>query len=152
MFSPEASSSIVAFPTRLHQGGSEHRSQHWQQAWEQKWEWPTWQGSTEAMAWHAFKASWQTSSSPAMMRWVTMRVHEEGSCWLQDKAELTANSQSAAAAGSRATLRRMDRATLSSLYQGLRGRVRPGPGWGGQGKLKRPLPQVLLPLVSATVS
>lgn len=89
----------------------------------------TWQGSAAAMAWHASRDSWQTSSSPVMMRWVTMRVREQSCCWLDDRAELTDSSQSDAAAGSSASVRSMDRATLSSLYQELRASANGGPDW-----------------------
>ena len=90
----------------------------------------TWQGSAAAMAWPAFRASWQTSSWAVMMRWVTMRLREQSRPWLNERAELTDSSQSAAAAGSSVTLRSTDRATLSSPYQGLRGSDRGGAGWG----------------------
>ncbi|KAF3836783.1 hypothetical protein F7725_004247 [Dissostichus mawsoni] len=83
-------------------------------------------GSAAARAWMAFRASWQTSSPPVRRRWVTMRLREQSWLWPEDRAELTDSSQSAAAAGSSVTLRSTDRATLSSLYQELRGRA---SGW-----------------------
>lgn len=89
----------------------------------------TWQGSAAARAWTAFRASWQTSSPPVRRRWVTMRLREQSWLWPADRAELTDSSQSAAAAGCTVTLRSMDRATLSSLYQELRGRASGGLGW-----------------------
>lgn len=57
-----------------------------------------------------------------------MRAREEDRRWLDVRAEVTANSQSVAAQGSWETLPNMDKATLSSAYQELRGRVSVGPG------------------------
>lgn len=56
-----------------------------------------------------------------------MRVREQSWLWLEDRAELTDRSQSAAAAGLFANVRSMDRATLISLYQVLRGSANGGP-------------------------
>lgn len=58
-----------------------------------------------------------------------MRAKEEGRRWVEDRAELTDSSQSHAASGSRAAMRSVDRATLSSLYQELRGGTDCGPDW-----------------------
>lgn len=48
--------------------------------------------------------------------------------WLDVRAELTASSQALAADGSWETWCSMDKATLSSAYQELRGRISVGLG------------------------
>lgn len=77
----------------------------------------TCEGSAAAMAWPARRASWQMFSSPVMSRWLTVRLRQQRPCWLEGSEELTARSQSAASAGLVATLRRMDKARVSSWYQ-----------------------------------
>lgn len=60
-----------------------------------------------------------------------MRLSEQSRGWLVDSAEDTDSSHSAAAPGLSATLCRVDRATRSSLYQGLRRRIEGGQDcWG----------------------
>lgn len=91
----------------------------------------TWLGSAVAIAWTTFRASRQICSSPVRMRCVTMRLSEQSRGWLVDRAEETDSSHSAAAPGLSATLRRVERATRSSLYQELRRRIEGGQDWQG---------------------
>lgn len=61
-----------------------------------------------------------------------MRLSEQSRGWLVDSAEETDSSHSAAAPGWSATLCRVERATRSSLYQGLRRRIEGGQDWQGR--------------------
>lgn len=101
-------------------------------------EWHTWAGSAAVMAWLAFRASRQMSFWPVMMRWLTMRLREQRWLCLDDSAEVTVSSQSAAAAWLSTSLRSIDKATLSSWYQELTGSSRNEPYWL-EGKKQRNL-------------
>lgn len=86
----------------------------------------TCEGSAAATAWPARRASRQMFSSPVMSRWLTVRLRQQRPCWLEDSEELTLRSQLAASAGPLATLRRTDKASVSSWYQVETG----SSGWG----------------------